>query len=85
MLVCTQNSFSECRNDVLASNPFSELHKKCGRSFVHLLAPEDTTEYSDKGPSQTQVYNRNNINGLMKIAFWMAISISIALIMGQLS
>ena len=85
MLVCSQNSFSDCHNDIIASNPFSELLKKCGRSLVHLLAPEDTTEYSDKGPSQIQVYNSSNINGLMKIAFWMVISISIALIMGQLS
>ena len=85
MLVYTQSSFSERHNDVPSPNLFSKLLKKCGNSLLQLFAPADTSENIGKGQAKVEKYGRYNINGLIKIVFWMLISISIALIMGQLS
>ena len=85
MLTHTQRLFmGSCRGDH-AVNRISEFLDKSGKTLMALFSPEDTTETQDEGRIQIARHNVYNFNGFIKVVFWVAISISIALLIGRLS
>jgi len=84
MLVSTQRSFSGQDIVFHALNLISEYLNKYGNALMPLISTEDTTENGDQGQLQIARYNGNDIRGAVKAVFWIAISISIALLMGRL-
>ena len=81
----TQRLFmGSCRSDYAAKR-ISNFLDRSGQALMSLFSPEDTT--NNEGETQLQIakYMAYNIRGLTKVAVWIALSISIALLIGQLS
>lgn len=85
MLTYAQRFFmGSYRSDYAVSRIFEFLDKS-GKVLMSLLLPEDTTDNRGKAQVQIARYNTYNFNGLIKVVFWVAISISIAVLIGRLS
>ena len=66
-------------------NRISKTLDGSGQALVPLFSPEDTTNSEGEGHLQIAKYMEYNIRGLAKAVIWIAVSISIALLIGQLS
>jgi hypothetical protein len=58
---------------------------KSGNALIFLVSPEDTIEKAKEGQMQIAKYERVDIRGVIKVVFWMAISITLSLFVGKLS
>ena len=85
MLTYTQLSFMGNRRSVHAVNLISKLLGKSGKALMFLFSPEDTTDNEGKRQFQIAKHNAYHISALTKAVFWVAISISTALLIGRLS
>lgn len=85
MLTYTQRLFMGPYRSVYPVNRISEFLDKSGKALMFLFSPEDTTDNQSEGQMQIARHDAYNFRGLIKVAFWVAISISIALLMGRLS
>ena len=85
MLFYTQRSFLDYVFFVQTLNLIAKLLNKSANALIYLFSPEDTSETEGEGRLQITKCNGNNISGIIKALFWIAISISIALLMGRLS
>ncbi|MGD9364983.1 MAG: hypothetical protein PVH87_04750 [Desulfobacteraceae bacterium] len=63
----------------------SESLSKSGNALIFLVSPEDTIEGAGEGQMQIAKYERVDIRGVIKVVFWMAISITLSLLIGKLS
>jgi hypothetical protein len=66
-------------------NLIPELLDKSDKALMSLFSPEDTTDNQCEGHLQIARHDAYNFSGLIEVVFWVAISISIALLMGRLS
>ncbi len=85
MLTYTQRSFMGPCRGVYSVNRIFEILDKYGKVLMSLLSPEDTTDSEGDAQVQNSKHEACNIRGIGKAVFWVAISISIALLMGRLS
>ena len=85
MIVYTQRSFFGYHPVVNALNFIFVFLTKSFKTLMSLVSPEDTTNNGSEGYLQFAKYASNNIIGIIKTVFWIAISISIAFLMGRLS
>jgi len=63
--------------------PASALLKKSRSKLIYLFAPEDTTAATGLRDSISQRLEVSNLWNVIKAVFWMAISISISIGIGQ--
>ena len=85
MLTYTQRSLMGSYRSDYAVNRISKFLDKSGQALRSLFSPEDTTNNGGEGQLQIAKHMAYNISGLTKAVFWIAISISIALLIGRLS
>ncbi len=85
MLTFTQRLFMGSYRSDYAVNRISEFLEKSEQALMSLFSPEDTTNNEGDGQLQIAKHMAYNISGLTKAVFWIAISISIALLIGRLS
>ena len=81
----TQRLFMGAYRSDYAANRISKFLDRSGQALMSLFSPEDTTNNEGEGQLQIAKYMAYNIRGLTKAAVWIALSISIALLIGQLS
>lgn len=63
----------------------SESLNKSGIALKFLITPENTIEEAGEGQMKIAKYERVDIRGVIKVVLWMAISIALSLLIGQLS
>ncbi len=85
MLTYTQRLFMGSYRSDYAVNRISKFLDKCGQALMFLFSPEDTTNNEGEGQLQIAKHIPYYISGLTKAVFWIAISISIGLLIGRLS
>lgn len=85
MLTYTERSFMRHYRSVYPVNLISEILDKSRHAWMSLFLPEDSTDNQGEGQLQIVRHDTYNFSGLIKVVFWVAISISIALLMGRLS
>lgn len=66
-------------------NPGSRLLNSSVNVLKYLVSPCDTTENTGERQPQTAKQDRSNILGLIKTLLWIAVSITLSLVVGQLS
>lgn len=58
--------------------------KRGFEDFIFLFLPEDTTEKTDHRPKDSINIEVNKTRSTVKVVFWIAISVTAALAVGQL-
>lgn len=85
MSVYTQRSFFRPYLVVHALNLISEFLNKSKKALIYLASPEDTAENDRARLRHISIYCGNAIFGVIKTLFWIVISISMGLLLGQLN
>ena len=67
-----------------AERPSSENTNQCGYNLNYYVSPEDTTDNAAQRRSQIPEYEKIDTRGVIKAVFWIAISISLSLLIGNL-
>ena len=62
-----------------------ELLKKTSDALMYLASPEDTTQSTGERKSLIKKYSKLNIFGTLKAVAWIAVSITLALLLGTLN
>ncbi len=63
--------------------PSFDIKKQYINKFQYYISPEDTTENATQRTSQTPKYEKIDTQGMIKTVFWIAISVSLALLIGH--
>lgn len=84
MSVYSQRSFVRPYLVVHALNLISGPLNKSKTALMYLVAPEDTTENNHTIRKHIRIYGGNTTYGVFKALFWIVISISVGLLLGQL-
>ena len=71
------------RSDEVVSR-ISKFLDRSSQVLMSLFSPEDTSGNPDEGQMQIVRHDPYDFKGLVKVLFWVAISISIALLIGRL-
>jgi len=85
MLELRQRLFYESYLNFDTINLIPEFWNNCGKAFILLVSPTDTTENTVDGQLKSGTPVVNDIYGGVKVLFWIVMSITIALLIGQLS
>jgi len=85
MLTYTERSFMGHYRSADPVNLIPKILDKCNHALLSLFSPEDTRDDKVEGQRQITEHNAYNIHGLTKAVLWVAISISMALLIGRLS
>ena len=84
MLESTQRSVFRHYAVPNAEKPSSENANQCGHILNYYVSPEDTTDNAAQSRSQIPKYKKIDTRGVIKAVFWIAISISLSLLIGNL-
>ena len=63
---------------------FPVLTRKCYRELLYLLMPEDTTIQGGGRRKDAAGLDVSNTRSIIKVLFWVVISITMSMVMGQL-
>ena len=55
-----------------------------GKTVLYLVTPEDTTESAKRRPLRTARFESRRLLGVVKAVFWITVSVTISLLIGQL-
>ena len=79
------HSFFRHHLDFNALTAVSERPKKRSRTLKYYFSPEDTTENADRRQRQALRHEKISIPGVIKAVLWIAASICLALLIGNLN
>jgi hypothetical protein len=85
MLLNSQNSVFRSDLDIDTSNAFPPPSRNWIKALIYMVSPEDTAQSGVERHGSMERFDGNPIKGAIKAMFWIAVSILIALLMGQLS
>ncbi len=85
MMESTQRSFLWKSPNVNASTSVCSLMGKALNMLIFMVTPTDTTETHGKRGFQMSSSNGITLNGSIKLLFWIAVSITLGILTGQLS
>ncbi len=85
MMESTRRSFLWQAPNVNASTTVCSLMGKALKMLIFILTPADTTENFGKRGVQISSANGITLNGSIKSLFWIAVSITLGILAGQLS
>ena len=85
MLESTRHSFGVYDLNFLALKTIPRFLNNTGKTLLYLVSPEDTSGNDTERRLSIAKSGRDKIHGGIKALFWMAASITLALLIGQLS